>query len=36
MSKAEWDKRAQQNRQRRAQNKAKEYKNGRLNRTQRN
>lgn len=36
MSKAEWDKRAQQNRQRRAQNKAKKYNNGKLNRTQRN
>lgn len=36
MSKAEWDKRAQQNRQKRVQAKAKKYNNGKLNRTQRN
>ena len=36
MSKAEWDKRAQQNRQKRAQAKAKRWNGGKLNRTQRN
>ena len=36
MAKAYWDKRAQQNRQRRAQAKAKRWNGGKLNRTQRN
>lgn len=36
MSKAYWDKRAQQNRQKRAQNKANQWNKGKLNRTQRN
>ena len=36
MAKADWDKRAQQNRQKRAQNKANQWNKGKLNRTQRN